>query len=154
MKFLSLEVPVYLYKFIINPCLKYYCHVCVHTLSCYLDIIDKLQTQICGTVGPSLAAFLDPFAYFRNLASLILFCRHYFDRFSCELAELVPSPHSCDRSTHCCYRSHDFSLITFRWNNDVNVNIFFPCMARLWNSLPAECFPLNTFFSHNLKVES
>ena len=108
MKFLSPEVAVYLYKFIIQPCLKCYCRVCVHTLNCYLDMIDKLQTQICGTIGPSLAAFLEPFAYFRNLASLNLFCRHYFGRFSCELAELVPNPHSCGRSTHCSYRLHDF----------------------------------------------
>ena len=29
-----------------------------------------------------------------------------------------------------------------RCYKDVYVNSFFPCTARLWNSLPTECFPL------------
>ena len=115
MKFLSPEVTVYLNKFLIQPCLKYYCHACSHALSCCLVMVDNLQKQICRTVvGPSLAAFLEPLAHFRNLASLSLFCRHYFGRCSCELAELVPLPHSCDTSTHCFYRLYDFSVIISR----------------------------------------
>ena len=62
----SPEVAVYLYKFIKQPCLKYYCRLCVYTLSCFLDTVDKLQTQICETGGPSLAAFLDPLPIFET----------------------------------------------------------------------------------------
>ena len=29
-----------------------------------------------------------------------------------------------------------------RWYKDVYLNSFFPGSARLWNSLPVECFPL------------
>ena len=29
-----------------------------------------------------------------------------------------------------------------RFYKDVYVNSFFPCTAKLWNSLPIECFPL------------
>ena len=36
---------------------------------------------------------------------------------------------------NCCYQ-------------DVYVNSFFPCTARLWNSLPIECFPLTFDLKH------
>ena len=40
-------------------------------------------------------------------------------------------------------RLHDFSITIPRCYEDVYVNNFFPPTARLWNSLPMECFPLN-----------
>ena len=36
---------------------------------------------------------------------------------------------------------HDFSATIPRCYKDVYVNSSFPCMAKLWNSLPIECFP-------------
>ena len=39
-------------------------------------------------------------------------------------------------------RLHDFSVTIPRCYKDVYVNSFFPRTARLWNSLPIECFPL------------
>ena len=39
-------------------------------------------------------------------------------------------------------RLHDFSVIIPRCYKDVYVNSFFPRTAKLWNSLPIECFPL------------
>ena len=60
MKFLSLEVALYLYKSTIQPCMEYCCHVWAGAPSCYLELLDKLQKQICRTVGPSLAASLEP----------------------------------------------------------------------------------------------
>ena len=39
-------------------------------------------------------------------------------------------------------RLHDFSVSIPRCYKDVNVNSFFPRTAKLWNSLPIECFPL------------
>ena len=71
MKFLSPEVALYLYKSTINPCMEYCCHVWASAPSCYLDLLDKLQKQICRIVGPSLAASLEPLAHPRNVASLI-----------------------------------------------------------------------------------
>ena len=59
MKFLSPEVALYLYKSTIRPCMEYCCHVWAGAPSCYLELLDKLQKQICRTVGPSLAASLD-----------------------------------------------------------------------------------------------
>ena len=89
MKFLSPEVALYLYKLTIRPCMEYCCHVWASAPSCYLELLDKLQKWICRTVGPSLAASLEPLAHRRNVASLSLFYRYYFGRCSSELAQLV-----------------------------------------------------------------
>ena len=50
--------------------MEYCCHVWSGAPSCYLESLDKLQKQICRTVGPSLVACLEPWAYRRNVASL------------------------------------------------------------------------------------
>ena len=72
MKFLSLGVALYLYKSTIPHAWNTVSHLgwCPH---CYLDLLDKLQKQICRIVGPSLAASLEPLAHHRNVASLSLF---------------------------------------------------------------------------------
>ena len=142
MKFLSPEVALYLYKSTIRPCIEYYCHVWAGAPSCYLELLDKLQKRICRTVGPSLAASLEPLAHRRNVASLSLFYRYYFGRCSSELAQLVSLPYSRGRSTRYSDRLRDFSVTIPRCYKDVYVNSFFPRTARLWNSLPIECFPL------------
>ena len=139
MNFRSPEVAIYSSKSTIRPYMEYCCHVWAGAPSCYLELLDKLQKLICRTVGPSLAASLEPLAHHRNVASLSLFYRYYFGRCS---AELVPLPYSGGRSTRCSDRLHDFSVTIPRCYKDVYVNSFFPYTARLWNSLPIECFPL------------
>ena len=131
MKFLSPEVALYLYKSTIRPCMEYCCHVWAGAPSCYLELLDKLQKRICRTVGPSLAASLEPLAHHRNVASLSLFYRYYFGRCSSELAQLVPLPYSRGRSTRYSDRLHDFSVTIPRCYKDFYVNSFFPCTARL-----------------------
>ena len=126
MKFLSPEVALYLYKSTIWPCMEYCCHVWAGH----------------RTVGPSLAASLEPLAHRQNVASLSLFYRYYFGRCSSELAQLVPLPYSRGRSTRYSDILHDFSVTMPRCYKDVYVNSFFPRTAKLWNSLPIECFPL------------
>ena len=130
MKFLSHEVALYLYKSTIQPCMEYCCHVWAGAPSCYLELLDKLQKRICRTVGPSLAASLEPMAHCRNVASLSLFYRYYFGRCSSELAQLVPLPYSRGRSTRYSDRLHDFSVTIPRCYKDVYVNSFFPRTAR------------------------
>ena len=142
MKFLSPEAALYLYKSTIRPCMENCCHVCTGAPHCYLELMDKLQKRICRTVGPSLAASLEPLAHRRNVASLSLFCRYYFGRCSSELAELVPYPYSRGRSTRYSDRLHNFSVTIPRCYKDNYVNSFFRRTARLWNSLPIECLPL------------
>ena len=131
MKFLSPEVALYLYKSTIRPCMEYCCHVWAGAPSCYLELLDKLQKWICGTVGPSLAASLEPLAPCRIVASLSLFYRYYFGRCSSELAQLGPFPYSRGRSTHYSDRLHDFSVTIPRCYKDVYVSSFFPHTAQI-----------------------
>ena len=70
--------------------------------------MDKLQKRVYSTIGPSLAASLEPLAHHQNVASVSLFYRYDFGRCSSELAELVPLPYSRGRSTGYSDRLHDF----------------------------------------------
>ena len=110
--------------------------------SCYLKMLDKLQNRLCRNVGPSLPASLETLTHRRNVVSLSLFCKYYFGRCSSELAQLVPLPYSRERPTCYSDRLHDFSVTIPRCCKDVYINSFFPHTARLWNSLPVECFTL------------
>ena len=94
MKFFCPEFALYHYKSTLQPCMECCYHGWVGTPGCYLELLDKLQKGICRTVGPSLAASVEPSAYRRNVASLSLFYKYYFGRCSSELAQLVPLPYS------------------------------------------------------------
>ena len=122
--------------------MQYCCHVWAGAPSCYLELLDKLQKRIYRTAGPSLAASLESLAHRQNTTSLSLFYRYYFGRCSSELAQLVPVPFSRGRYTHYSDRLHDFSVTILRCCKEFYVNSFFPRTARLWNSLPIECFSL------------
>ena len=43
MKFFSPEVALYLHDSTIWPCMEYCCHIWAGALSCYLELLDKLQ---------------------------------------------------------------------------------------------------------------
>ena len=90
--------------------MEYFCRVWAGTPSCYLEMLDKLQKQICRTAGPTLAASLEPLGLRGNVDSFSLFYRYYFGRYSSELAQLVPLLYSGGRSTRYSDRSHDFSV--------------------------------------------
>ena len=70
MKFLSPEVVLYLYKSTIWPCKEYCCHVWAGAPSCYLKLLDKVQKEICRTVGPSLTVSLEPLAHLQKVFSI------------------------------------------------------------------------------------
>ena len=123
-------------------CMEYCCHVWGGATSCYLELLDKLQKQICRTTGPSLATSFKHLARHRNVARLRLFYRHYFSRCSSELADSFPLFYSWGRSTRYSDRLYYFSVTIRRCYKDAYVNSFFPRTAWLWNSLPVECFPL------------
>ena len=142
MKFLSADVALYLYKSTIWSSMKYCCHIWADAPSCYLEFLHKLQKGICRTVSPSLAASVELLDHRGNVASLSLFYRYYFGRCSSELAQLALLLFSRGRSTRFSDKLHDFSVAIFRCYKDVYVNSFFPRTARIWNSLPIECFDL------------
>ena len=99
MKFLSPEVALYLYKVTLRPCIECCCHAWTGALSCYLELLNKLQKQIFRTLGSSLTAFLEPLVHRRNIASWSLFCRYSFGRCSSELTQMAHFPYSRGRST-------------------------------------------------------
>ena len=114
------------------PMHKYCCHIWAGAPCCYLELLDKLQKRICKTVGPSLAASLEPLAHCQNVTSLSLFYRYYFGSCSSELAQLVPLPFSQRRSTRYADRFHHFSATIPKHNKDVYLNSFFPRTARIF----------------------
>ena len=125
-RFLSPKDALYLYKSTIHPCMEYCCYAWAGASICYLELLDNLPKHICRTVGPSLAASLEPLAHCRNVASLSLFYRYYFRRCSSELTQLFLLPFSQGKSTCYSDRLHDFSVTIPRSYKDVNVNSFFP----------------------------
>ena len=50
----------------VKPSMVYCCHIWVGAPSCYLELLYKLQKQICRTVGPSLPVSLEPLAQRQN----------------------------------------------------------------------------------------
>ena len=108
LKFLIPKVSPRLYKSTIWPCMECCCHVWGYASSCYLELLDKLQNRTCRTVGPSLNTSLEPLVHLGNVASLSLFCRSYFGRYSSELAQLVLLPFCRARSTGYSGRLRDF----------------------------------------------
>ena len=100
-----------------------------------------LHQIVCA--DPSIAASLKPLAHHRNVASLSFFycyylvdvylnwlnCFHFLILVLVPLVIVMGCIIFLSRFLDRCYK-------------DDCVNSFFPCTARPWNSLPAECFPL------------
>ena len=117
--------------------MEFCCYVWAGAPSCYLEFSDKLQKQICRIVGPSFATSFELVAHCRSVASLYDFCRCLS-----ELAQLVLLPYSSsERSNHYSDSLHVFPVNIPRCYKNFYVKHFFLCTARLWNSLPIECFP-------------
>ena len=74
--------------------MEYYCHVWAGAPSCFVELLYNLQKQRYRTVGPSLAASLEPLVHHQNVVRSSLFYRYYFGRCTSALAQLVPLPFS------------------------------------------------------------
>ena len=135
-KFLSPGATL-LYRFTIWQCMEYCSHVWAAALSCYLELLDKLQKRICRSVGPSPATSLELFAHCQDVANLSCFYRYLVPRYSSELAHLVPCPFSQGRHAYYFDRLHDFSVTIYRCYKDVYINSILLHTSKLWNSL---CF--------------
>ena len=102
--------------------MEYCCHVWAGAPSSYMEWLDRLQKWICRTVDPSLI-----FSIGITLVDVHLNWLNWFHFLILEGGLLVE-------------RLCDFSVTIPRCHKDANG--FFPRTARLWNSLPIECFPL------------
>ena len=117
--------------------------------NCYLELLDKLQNQICRIVGPSLFVFLEPLVHHHNVAKvfsidIILVDVHlkwlnWFHFLILEVGLLIIL-------IDCIIFLSPSLNVT-----DVYVNSFFPRTGRLLNILPIDRFPLtynlNSFMS-------
>ena len=122
-KFLSPRVALYLFISTIQPCTC--CHVWTGAAICYLELLYKLQKEICRTVGPSLAASLEPLVHHWNVPSQVFSIQIILVYGSFELAQLVPLPYFQGRSTRYSDRLHD-SSVTIPWcYKDVYVKVSF-----------------------------
>ena len=90
MTFLSPEVVLYFYKSNIQPYMEFCGHVWAGAPSCFLELLNKLQKQICRTTGLSLATSIETLAHCRNVASLHLSYGYNLGGCSSDLAQLVP----------------------------------------------------------------
>ena len=148
MRFLSPVVALYLYRPIIRHCMEYCCHIWTGAPNYYLELLNKLQKCIFRTVCPSLPPSLEHLAHSWNVANLSFFYRYYFGRLLSELAQLVLLLYSRGRSTRYSGGLYDFSVTIPRCYKGVYINSFFSCTARLWNSLPIDCFPFTSHLSY------
>ena len=127
-----------------------YClHDQVSAPNCSLNTWDELQKREYKNVNESF----ETLPHCLNVATLNLVCRYCFGTFSFELAELFLLSYLIGRSTRYSNRLHDFSVTILGCFNDVSVSSFFPCTARLWNSLPAEYFPW-TYYRNGFKRDN
>ena len=117
-------------------------HVWAGAPNCYLEVLDKIQNQICRTVGSSLPASLEPLDHCQNVTSLSLFYRYYIGRCYSELAQLVRLPFSRGRSSCYSDRLNNFCVTISRCYKYAYANSFVPRTAKLWNYLYIECSPL------------
>ena len=100
-------------------------HVLGSTPTCYLNMLDK------------------PLGDHVNVTSLSHICSNYIGRCTPDLTGQVLLP--CSRGRSTCYsdRLHDFSVIVPRClRMFIYLNSFFPCTAKLWNFVCANCFLL------------
>ena len=120
--------------------MEYCCHAWAGAPNCYLDLLDKLQKWICRTIGLSLAASFETLGSLLKcwqlkssigitLVDVHLNWPNWFHFIILEGGLLV-----------ILIGLHEYSGTIPRCYNDVYS--FFPCTARLWDSLPLECFPL------------
>ena len=93
MKFLFPEDTLHLCKPTVRASKEYCCHGWAGAVNCHVDMLDKLQKLVCETVCPSLAATLEPLAHRQIVASISLFNRNFFGRYSSELAKLFLLPY-------------------------------------------------------------
>ena len=123
------EVAPYLHKSAMWSWIEYCCYIEVDAPHCYLNMLSKLQKKSMRTIGPILAASLEPFTHCRNLATFRLFCWYYYRRGLSDMAELVSLFYSRGRSRCYTDRRNDFSVTIPRCYKDVYVHSSFP---RTW----------------------
>ena len=126
MKFLSSEVAWCFYKSTIRSCIEYCFHDWVGATSCYLNIGISCKNWNVGLL--IIHHSCDILPHYQNLATLGLFCRYCFGRYSPELFVL---PYFGGGYIRYSNKLYDFSVTIPVCYKDVYVRSFFTRTARL-----------------------
>ena len=116
---------------ILLPYMGWLFHTC-------LRLPDRIQRQIINLIGRKLSHFL---SRRRNVSSLSLFYKYLYGCCSDELKSLTPAIKTFNRVTRYSTNAHPMTVHMHSCNKQFYSSSFFPCVARLWNSLPSSCFP-------------
>ena len=139
--FFTFSLFVDLCRFIIQHCMEYCFHAWTGAPNICLDILSKLQKREDRIVAPTIASSLEPLVHCWNVVDIsFFFHRYYCGKCSSGLAELASLHYSRWIILGIVISCLIFFVIIHRCYKNVYVNSFFPHTARLWNSLPAECF--------------
>ena len=139
--FLPPESILYIYKATIRPCIEYCCHLWARASAVCLHLLDRIQKRILNLVGPDLCSNLQPLSHRRNVASLSLFYKYFHGHCSDDLKELTPSLKTFSRTTRLSSAANPLTIQIPNFHKTFYSSSFFPHTARLWNSLPSNCFP-------------
>ena len=105
--FLTPESFLYMYKFIIRPCMEYCSHIWGGApRSCGLDLLDRVKKRVVSLVGSGFSSDLQAMSHRRDVSSLSLFYKYYYGKCSSELADLVPPKRVTVRSTSFSEQMH------------------------------------------------
>ena len=94
-------------------------------------------------IWPNLCSNLQSLSHRRNVASLSLFYNNFHGHCSNDLKELTPSLKTFSRTTRLSSAAHSLTIQIPNFHKTFYSSSFFPRTARLWNSLPSDCFPLD-----------
>ena len=133
-----------LYKSQVRPLLEYCSHVWGGAPSCYLSVLDRLQSKAVRLVNDAqLTNSLQSLHHRRCVSALSLFYRYYFSRCSNELSSIIPLPKSYARSTRLAHVGNPYIVSTERCRTSHHASSFIPRTSALWNNLPLSAFPLS-----------
>ena len=141
-RFLTPESILYLYKSTIWPCIVYCSHIWGGApRSHQLDLLHRMQKRVVSLVGSGLSSDLQALSHRRDVASLSLFYKYYYGKYSSELADLVPPKGVTVRSTRFSEQMHRHTVNSPMGRIKFYQSSFFSCTTALWNPLTNECFP-------------
>ena len=140
-RYLPPESIMYLYKATIRPLMEHCCHLWAGAPKTHLQLLDRVEKRVKNLIGQPLANELLPLDVRRDVASLSLFYRYYFDRCSSALSESVPKPKVFSRGTRRANPLTCYHVTVERTRTKGRTGSFFVRTAQLWNQLPSSCFP-------------
>ena len=101
-----------------------------------------VKKQVVSLVGSGFSAGLQAISHRRDVASLSLFYKYYYGKYSSEIADLIPPKRITVRSIRFSEQIHRHTVNSPMCSpSKFYQSSLFPCTAALRNSLTNEYFP-------------